>query len=79
MDKQTKLIVTLCCSAKSRKMEAAYSPDKPSQTAPGQKAPVSILRLGVVVVQVKQGTAGTGPEVSTVLINNPPFPKASLL
>jgi len=71
-NKQTKLIVTLCnCSAKSGKTEAVYSPEKSSQTAPGQKALGSILRLGVVAVQDKQGTAGTGPEVSTVLLNKP--------
>jgi len=56
---------------KSRKMEAAYSLDKPSHTAPGQKAPSSILRLGVVVVQDKQGTAATGPEFLIVLLNKP--------
>jgi len=72
MDKQTKLIVALCnCCAKSRKMEAAYSPDKPSQTAPGQEGPGSILQLVAVFVQDKQGVAGTGPEVSTVLLNKP--------
>lgn len=62
MDKQTELIAALCnCSAKSRKIEAAYYPDKLG----------SILRLSVLVVQDKQGTAGTGPEVSTVLLNKP--------
>jgi len=52
-------------------MEAAYSPDKPSQTAPGQEGPGSILQLVAVFVQDKQGVAGTGPEVSTVLLNKP--------
>jgi len=72
MDKQTKLIVAMCnCCAKSRKMEAAYSPDKPSQTAPEQKGPGLKLRLFVVLVQETQGIAATGPEVSTVLLNKP--------
>jgi hypothetical protein len=52
-------------------METAHSTDKPSQTAPGQKGPGSILRLVVVVVQDNQGIAGTGPEFSTVLLHKP--------